>query len=176
MNAATIRLLVILILVTPSCKKNLVARPQSEDAKNAAKITQLLDGGTSPNEYFGNKPMLSVAASGGSAEVVALLLKRGADVKQRGRLTGRTALFDAAKREELEIATLLLDAGADPQAQNHAGETALQVAALAQRSAMVRLLISRGADPMSRNKKGQTVAEAVEGQTTPEILRLLRPL
>ena len=178
MKAAATYLLGLLILTVAACKKQPTVTDELKDLRNAdklnsKKISQMLDDGMSPNEFIGHKPLLNVAAGGGSAETVALLLKHGADVKNRSRGLGKTALFEAAYLGNLDVATLLLDAGADPNAEDDTGEISLREAALGKHLEMVRLLISRGADPKARNKKGEIVAEVVGKQTTTEILELL---
>ena len=92
MNVSAISLLGLLFL-TPACKKDPTVTEQLKDLRNAdglnaEKIPEMLEDGTSPDEFIGHKPLLNVAAGGGSAETVALLLKRGADVKQRSRGNG----------------------------------------------------------------------------------------
>ena len=178
MRSVTIHLLGVLLAGVPACKKDPSLKQQLEDlrnadAANAKQIPQLLDEGATPNDYMGHKPLLSVAAAGGSAEVVALLLKRGADVNLRSKGFGKTALFGAAAFGHLEVATLLLDAGSDPNAADDSGERPLREAALGKHPEMVRLLLARGADPKAQNKKGQTVADVVRKDTNPEILGLI---
>ena len=84
--------------------------------------------------------------SGANAKMVALLLKHGAKVNQRGRLTeataeaekrsegvvhttGTSAMMVAIRNGQLEIASLLLTAGANPDVRDgESGHTALSLA------------------------------------------------
>lgn len=97
----------------------------------------LLDGGAEPRcaVSLGNAVRLS-----GSAEIVRMLLERGASVYEDDE---QELLADAVERDQREIAALLLDHGADPRAADH---RALRAAALARRHDLVALLLARGAD------------------------------
>ena len=75
-------------------------------------VRLLLDAGADPSRELADWTPLMAAASGGRADVVAELLRRGADVNGRS-LSRRTALEAAAIRKHGDIIRLLLDAGAD---------------------------------------------------------------
>jgi ankyrin repeat protein len=62
------------------------------------------------------------------ADVIALLLARGADVRARSK-TGETALMETAIRGDAAASKLLLDNGADVNAADHRGYTPLLLAA-----------------------------------------------
>lgn len=92
---------------------------------------------------------LHYAAFFGQGPAASLLLEHGADVEAESRnrqLPGLHPLHSAvAGRAPLELVTILLDAGADPNAQQSGGWTALHTAAIAGDLAVVQLLLSRGA-------------------------------
>ena len=72
---------------------------------------------------------------------------------------GATALFSTLYNEnenDSEIATLLLDRGADPDIQNDAGKTALMIASSRLNDHMVKLLLDRGADPNIQDRNENT--------------------
>lgn len=71
---------------------------------------------------FGNVTPLHAAAAGRRAEVVRLLLTKGADpnARQEG---GFTALHSAAQNGDILIVEMLLAAGADPSAATDDGKT-----------------------------------------------------
>src|SRR5688572_9382335 len=125
MRSAAIHFLWILLVLVSACKKPSAKSLQPTDFLRASRIAEMLDDGMSPNQYVGHRPMLSVAAGDGTEETVALLLSRGADVKQRSRAAGKTALSEAAWDGELRIAALLLDAGADPNEEDIVGNRPL---------------------------------------------------
>ncbi len=81
--------------------------------------------------------------------VVLFLLDRGQRVDGRVRFstTLHTALAAAAFREHESMARLLLDRGADVNAENEAHQTALHEAARGGSAAITRLFLERGADP-----------------------------
>ena len=106
---------------------------------------------------------LHFAAFFGSPAATALLLERGAQVDALGRgwMTG-TALHSAVSRREAEIARLLLEAGASPDARQSAGWTPLHAAAANGDLASVELLLGAGADPASTNDEGRSVVELAD--------------
>jgi len=70
---------------------------------------------------------LHLAASGGHAEVAAMLLEAHAEVDQRNG-AGETALILACRQGCLDVIRLLTRAGADRQAKTALGDSAAQVA------------------------------------------------
>ncbi|WP_338560822.1 ankyrin repeat domain-containing protein [Erwinia sp. E_sp_B04_7] len=80
---------------------------------NPAFMKALLEGGMSPNVQSNYKPVISIAASDHSFEVLKLLVDSGADVNARDS-AGKTAIIDALARMELDQVVYLLKKGADP--------------------------------------------------------------
>jgi ankyrin repeat protein len=96
-------------------------------------------------------PQLVVAAQAGDRAVVARLLAAGADpdafvaVETRsGEAFHTSALCAAAGDGRLEVARLLLDAGADPSLADSTGTTPLMNAAGDGHLEVLRLLLARG--------------------------------
>jgi ankyrin len=71
---------------------------------------------------------LFIAAQEGQREVVALLLKQGADVNAHARIGGVTVLHVGAFRGDHAIVTLLLQHGADKHARMSLSERPVDLA------------------------------------------------
>jgi len=86
------------------------------------------------------------AAMRGDREAVRAALARNADVNVT-RVDGSTALHWAVERDDLDMADLLLRAGASVTARTREGVAPLQLAATNGSAPMVRRLLEAGADP-----------------------------
>ena len=94
---------------------------------------------------------LHVAVARKNHEVAALLLASGAiaDINERIHMdmdgvVGETALSIAVNADDIAMARLLLDAGADSKVKNRWGETMLQFAQRSRNREMVELLAEHG--------------------------------
>ena len=87
--------------------------------------------------------------------------------------TGVTPLHWAAQEGKAEVATALLEHGADANARAHDGRTPLHKAAFRGHHAVVELLVRVGADPNVRDNDGQTPIHAAQRQETRDLLRRL---
>src|SRR4051794_20670364 len=89
---------------------------------DAEEVKALLDSGLSTEtsiDYGEHKiTPLAKAAWDGEAEIVTLLLEKGAKIDARASDTGETALINAVSRGHLEIIKLLLAAHADVAPKN----------------------------------------------------------
>jgi ankyrin repeat protein len=95
---------------------------------------------------------LYMACESGSAPMVELLLKHGANVDQGDGL-GTTPLMMAAAAGNAAVVKVLLDHGADVNAKEHAHEqTALMFAANLDRADVISVLLAHGADPNIESK------------------------
>ncbi len=144
--------------------------------KNPAMLAKLLDGGLDPNirskDHF-NEPLLTRAVRLGAVQTVALLLDRGARVDEKSATFKKTPLFQAAYDGRFEIAKLLLDKGANPNALDINNNNPLREAILGQWPAMVRLLRDRGSNPNQKNTDGETMKEIAAKHGTPKIRAIL---
>ena len=105
-------------------------------------------------------------------DLVAPLLKAGAKPNNSGTSLATTPLIEAAIRDRLAEAKLLLDAGADANAVNAEGQTPLH---LTNHPEMVELLVSRGANPNSKDKRGYKPLDSVAacGEQFPALFEAL---
>src|SRR5947209_7667846 len=114
-----------------------------------------------------NDARLSLAAMQGDSDGVGALLKEKADVNA-AQGDGTTALHWAAFRDDLEMAQLLIKAGADVRATTRLGElTPLSMACKNGSAKMIQLLLNAGADVNSRDTHGTTplMLAAASGST-----------
>lgn len=99
----------------------------------------------------GESPLM-LAAIKGQTELVAVLIKKGADVNK----TGWTPLHYAASKGHLAIMNLLLENHAYIDAESPNGTTPLMMAAQYGTTPAVKLLLDAGADPLLKNQQGLT--------------------
>jgi len=111
-----------------------------------AKFLLGIGASTETREYFFGCTALTFACLSGTAEVVELLLKSGAEVNATDRM-GRTPLMAASSVGNFEAVKLLLKAGAHVQAEDKFGVTAPDLAAIEGHTKVTALLLppsSRG--------------------------------
>lgn len=100
-------------------------------------------------------PLIQAVKLADSAAVRGLLQKR-ADVNA-AEPDGSTALYWAAERNDVEIAELLMGAGARVDARTRYGATPLTMASLNGNAALLERLLKAGADPNTATTDGETV-------------------
>ena len=88
---------------------------------------------------------LADAVMAGDRAAVRRLLQQAADVNA-AQVDGTTALHWAIRRDDLEIAHLLIGAGADVSAANLAGATPMRLATINGNAAMIESLLEAGVD------------------------------
>lgn len=89
-------------------------------------------------------------------EIAKAVVSRGHSVDPRSS-SGETPLLGAVKKQHLEMATQLLDAGADANAERHTKISSIHIAAGRQQLPMLELLLSRGANIEASNNDGQLI-------------------
>lgn len=98
---------------------------------------------------------LAEAAMKRDTALVRFLLEQHVDVNAPGP-DGTPALHWIVRIDDLDTASLLIRAGADPKFEDRYGVTPLYVACSNGNAAMIRLLLEAGADPNSTDRTGET--------------------
>ena len=135
---------------------------------NIAKVERLLDTwvGPSSSGYAMRLTALHGACQGGHADVVELLLERGADPDVRTRPEGSTPLRDSLTTYGLGIMCfgLLLDHGANASIADSQGKTPLHhECSRGANPAHIQMLLDAGADPNARDDEGRTPLHEAAG-------------
>eukprot|EP00439_Symbiodinium_sp_Y106_P061520 s2440_g9.t1 len=101
---------------------------------------------------------LDMAAANGEVDKAEALLQlpMDPDTDAPPNEDGTTTLMCASQCGQVEIAQLLLEAGASPDKRDNFGETALMIAAQSGHSQVMQLLLDAGAQKDLRNDHGQT--------------------
>jgi hypothetical protein len=115
--------------------------------------------------YVGDTP-LHAAAAGYRTEIAKMLLEAGADSNAAGNMRESRPLHYAADgcvggsawdpKRQVAMIRLLLDAGAEIDAQDKNGATALHRAVRTRCAEAVKVLLDSGADAQRRNLPGST--------------------
>lgn len=125
------------------------------EAGDIQAVTTALDLGASPDAMGPNSGALHVAAFGGHAEVVQLLLSRGANPNLQDKQSFYPLQL-AVSKNHVETARLLIGGGANLEKATKYGGTALQVAAASGFAESVELLLQSGAKIESLDQGGNT--------------------
>ena len=110
------------------------------------KISSRADRGAQP---------IHLAAKRGQPELLQLLLQHS-DIEALDYFK-RSPLFWAVDAGQLEAVMLLLEAGANPNAQDRIGKTVLMSAVNQRQPQLLEMLLAVGANPEYTNFKGQTL-------------------
>ena len=119
---------------------------------------------------------LADAAQQGDAQAVRALMKEKVDVNA-AQGDGMTPLHWAAFNDDLDVATLLISAGASPKAATRVGAiTPLLIACKNGNPAMVKAMLDAGAGPNTANADGATalMTAAISGSADTVTLLLKR--
>jgi len=105
--------------------------------------------------FGANSPVADAASRGDKAAVQGLVQKQKADVNAP-QADGATALQWASYRNDLELADVLIAAGANVKAANRDGATAMSLASINGSAPMMEKLLKAGADPNELDPHGET--------------------
>lgn len=164
------------VLIFQACETAAQPIHNAIEAGDLARVRTLVSQGVDLNAKSPmGFPPLVFAAARQQRDIVRYLLERGALVNARDE-NGYTALHWAPdrKRHGSEIASLLLDKGAEIDARTDLlGETPLHRAVTAEDGAVVALLIERGADPNAMRSEGRAPMHDAAAYGKSEMVRLL---
>lgn len=115
------------------------------------------------------------AAKSGEVEKVRSLLQEDPSLVSSLDENGMTLLDCAAARKQIDVATLLIEKGADVNLTGHGKLTAIHFAALAGSLEIANVLLAHGADPKARAEDGTTPFELAAEMGHKEVAKLLLP-
>jgi uncharacterized protein len=147
---------------------------------DAATVGRELDAGANPDTLdpsgFQGKPVLTVAAEQGDAEVVALLLNSGA-MSSPSHAWDWTPLRAAINRSHLAVVSILLEHGVDPNSPSERSSMLTEAADAARHhpgpnALPVLEMLLRAAATVGQSEESALV-RAVEHSSPPAVLRLL---
>jgi len=121
----------------------------------------------------GRATPLITAAYAQKADVVKMLLERGADVNAQKK-DGWSALHFAAWRGEEDIAKMLLDHGAKVDVKKPDGGTPLHAAVADGHLEVAKLLVAAGADVNAKKKDGWTPLRFAAERKNKDVAAFLR--
>jgi len=129
--------------------KTLIQACKDGDLANA---TQAVDGGADVNKKTPDSlTPLFIAVKNKHKPVVEYLLSKGTRIDEKNGQDGTTALYKACADGSLDIAIVLVDAGADVNLKSSHGFTPLFIAAENKHKPVVEYLLSKGARVNEKN-------------------------
>ena len=146
----------------------LLSQAASSQLPDIARI--LIEEGADTNRGL---PLIS-ALRFGRPEMVAILVKGGADVNARDSQGshGRSMLYHAIKLKDPEKVNILLDAGADVNHKNTDGPRLLHQAILSDNPEIVRTVIDAGVDVNAKTADGSSLLSIAIQYDNPEVVRI----
>lgn len=107
------------------------------------------------------KEDMHTAITNGNLDVIKQHIAAGSNLNEKDPFGGSSPLTSAALFGELEIAKVLIEAGADINFKNNEGSTPLHIAAFFCNTEIVKLLLDNGADKTITNNFGATALASV---------------
>ncbi|XP_059173721.1 ankyrin repeat domain-containing protein 17-like isoform X2 [Physella acuta] len=173
-------------------KQQRVVQTPPANHQNAISNLDITNGSSSPNQVMGmstntlyssvdvdsqtesnHDTALTLACAGGHAELVTLLLAKGADIEHRDK-KGFTPLILSATAGHVDVVEILLDHHADIEAQSErTKDTPLSLACSGGRYEVVELLLNRNANKEHRNVSDYTPLSLAASGGYVNIIKLL---
>eukprot|EP00094_Tigriopus_californicus_P009181 TCALIF_08851-PA protein Name:"Similar to Ankrd17 Ankyrin repeat domain-containing protein 17 (Mus musculus)" AED:0.38 eAED:0.38 QI:0/0.53/0.37/0.75/1/1/16/0/2553 len=139
----------------PAEGRTLVEACTEGDIKKVQKL--LHEGRVSVNDTTEEgESLLSLACSAGYFELAQVLIAMRANIEDRGMKGDCTPLMEAASAGHLDIVKLLINHGANVNAQSQSGNTPLMHACAGGHEAVVKALLDAGANVEDHNENGHT--------------------
>lgn len=144
------------------------------EENNLTELRRQLLNGTSPNVRDDEEvPAIVLAARQDRAYLITVLMDFGVNLNQADRAKRETAVIAAADAGAQEALEVLIEAGADLDAEDKQGETALIKAVLKGHIRIVRALVDGGADMNHTDYTGRTALVHAEESRNRGIANML---
>ncbi|MBI3583502.1 MAG: ankyrin repeat domain-containing protein [Nitrospinae bacterium] len=138
-------------------------------------VNTLLTAGADPDmENNDGTNALWAASLNGLEEIAEVLIPITKNLNSRHNLSKTTSLTNMAQWGKTEIVKLLLEKGANPDAQDEQGWTALLWAAKENYPDIARLLLDKGANLNAKNRFGETALKLAKKNNHKEMIELLK--
>lgn len=124
------------------------------------------------DENLSTNARFLAAARNADGAALARELASGAAVNSRNRL-GESALLILIKKDRVDLAMVVLDAGADVNQPAVNGITPLMAAAYGGQTALAKLLLAKGADPAALDRLSKNAMTYAAGAGNTEIVKML---
>lgn len=144
------------------------------DGSLDATKTAIIDGASIHSRAADGTPVIVLAATARSLEIVKLLIENGARPDDRAKKDDTSALTLAAANGDLDIVTYLLDHKADIDLTGSLRETALIKATRARHTGIVKLLLERGASTEETDSAGVTALDIAQASGRKDLEALLK--
>ncbi|KAM6442891.1 fibronectin type 3 and ankyrin repeat domains protein 1 [Liasis olivaceus] len=123
---------------------------------------------------FGGCTAMHWATDGGHCNVIEWMIQDGCEVDPKDSGLEWTPLLRlCALTGKTDVATLLINAGANVNIKDKDGKTPLMVAALNNQEDLVSLLLERGADPDIKNEFGKGALEMARGLNRQSVVSII---
>jgi ankyrin repeat protein len=167
----------LLLALESSVLQKLSEPRRAEMLRNKIAVARLLlergaDARLKSNKGF--NALHTAAHLGEMAELMELLIAKGADVHGVDAIWFRTPLFVAAGASDLRPMEVLLKHGADPNKPDLKKWTPIMLAVLGKNTATAARLIRAGADPNLPNQDGVTAIQLASQPGSGDLVEILR--